>query len=111
MHRLIVTTAITVMLAVLGGSDQYGIVQPALLFVWAGSAILGAISAYSYFATVLTAFVCSALGAVGILVGIGMIDPSWADLGIALAIMIPLASIPGIVLASAAKFVRNLYAV
>jgi hypothetical protein len=105
-----IVIVLTALLAVLSASNQYGLVQPALLFVWAGAAVVGGVSKYRLLPTVLAALICSCGGAVGILVGIAIIDPAGADFGIALRVMIGLAAVPGVALATVCKLIQNVIA-
>ena len=78
------------------GSGDYGFAQPALLAVWCGALFAGAAAGRRLLAGGAAGFVCAVCAGLAIVIGIGLKEG--VDYGVALPVMVPLATIPGFLL-------------
>lgn len=100
--RLLLVTGIvliTVMVAGMLASDNYGFAQPALLAAYAGALVAGMAARSRLLAGALAGLVCAGLAGAGIVIAIGL--GTGVDYGVTLPVMIPLAGIPGLLLGMA----------
>jgi hypothetical protein len=82
--------------AVFLASGEWGFAQPALLVVWSGALFVGAAAGGRPLAGAIGGATSAALGGAAIVIGIGLKEN--VSYAVSLPVMIPLASIPGLML-------------